>query len=913
MRVTLVATLLVLPASIALVGQVPEKPATFRTGVEVVTIDVGATDSSGRPVLDLRAPEFQVKVDGKLRQVVSAQLVFFDVEAAKRAAVAPVEDTFFTTNIGPPEGRMILIAVDQSSIRPGAVRQLLGTAARFVDSLSPLDQVGFVVYPPPGPEIGFTTNHLRVKEAMELVVGNQATFRGNYNIGISEAIAIHEGRDAMVTNRVVDRECGMASAIDDESCSRMVVAEAGRLNDHVRREATVSLQNLGLLLRKLAILDGQKSLVLMSEGLVLNQVGSGAEDIARLAAVARTSLNVLLMDVPRTDMVQSVLPTSPMQDRALQSSGLEELAAMTRGSLFRVLGTGQSAFDQLASNLSGYYLIGVEEEPSDRDTKRHRLDVQVRRRGVTLRSHRAFVLSSSVSQVRPPADSLLDALSSPFSVADIPLRVTNFAFQDAEMNTKVRVVIAAEVGQAGASAEEFTVGFILLDDQGRVAASGTEKRTLTPVDGRPNTPLEYLAAAIVDPGSYVLRFGVVDSQGRRGSVVRDVRAWKTTDQMFAVGDRMVGNPRVDTGPARPQLEPRIHEHLVSAYLELYASERANLFNTGVSIELAEDQDGPTLVSAPAQYVNGPIATTVAALADVPTDVLPPGRYVARARITRDGKLVGLLARPFLIEADLGAPPPETSGSPTYLAEWVPGFERDAVLSPEVVGAMLDLAEGDAPSLADAMAEARAGRYGVAALEALTVGDQAAAAFLKGLDFFMKGQLDAAANQFSTASGPSREYFPAAFYLGACYAAAGRDEEAAGTWQLAIGTAVRPGVVYTLFADARLRTGQPASVVDVLQPVHRRIATDDGLEKRLAMAYVMTGRHEEALPLLDDYLVRHASDQAVLYAAVLARYNISSRADVPLSDAERAKVVGYVRAYTGPQRALLTRYLAALTP
>ena len=54
-------------------------------------------------------------------------------------------------------------------------------------------------------------------------------------------------------------------------------------------------------------------------------------------------------------------------------------------------------------------------------------------------------------------------------------------------------------------------------------------------------------------------------------------------------------------------------------------------------------------------------------------------------------------------------------------------------------------------------------------------------------------------------------------------------------------------------------------------------------------------------------------QEALYAAVLARYNISSRADVPLSEAEGAKVVGYVRAYTGPPRALLTRYLSALTP
>ena len=37
-----------------------------------------------------------------------------------------------------------------------------------------------------------------------------------------------------------------------------------------------------------------------------------------------------------------------------------------------------------------------------------------------------------------------------------------------------------------------------------------------------------------------------------------------------------------------------------------------------------------------------------------------------------------------------------------------------------------------------------------------------------------------------AAGPRREFFPAAFYLGAAFAAAGRDRDAAGIWQLPLG-------------------------------------------------------------------------------------------------------------------------------
>src|SRR5438132_1617202 len=51
---------------------------TFRTGVDVITVDVGVIDSRGQPVTDLHAPEFTVKIDGQVRRVVSADLVKYD-------------------------------------------------------------------------------------------------------------------------------------------------------------------------------------------------------------------------------------------------------------------------------------------------------------------------------------------------------------------------------------------------------------------------------------------------------------------------------------------------------------------------------------------------------------------------------------------------------------------------------------------------------------------------------------------------------------------------------------------------------------------------------------------------------------------------------------------------------------------
>src|SRR5258706_9820541 len=90
--------------------QDPQQP-TFRTGVDVITVDVGAVDGRGQPVTDLHAPEFTVKVDGRERRVITADLVKYQYnpDALTRPRVTLKEDTFesmYSTNITQAEGRM---------------------------------------------------------------------------------------------------------------------------------------------------------------------------------------------------------------------------------------------------------------------------------------------------------------------------------------------------------------------------------------------------------------------------------------------------------------------------------------------------------------------------------------------------------------------------------------------------------------------------------------------------------------------------------------------------------------------------------------------------------------------------------------------------------------------------------------
>jgi thioredoxin-like negative regulator of GroEL len=335
---------------------------------------------------------------------------------------------------------------------------------------------------------------------------------------------------------------------------------------------------------------------------------------------------------------------------------------------------------------------------------------------------------------------------------------------------------------------------------------------------------------------------------------------------------------------------------------MYSTSPEILDGSTVTFEIADDQDTPALLSAPAEVLKGadPAHRVVQGL--ISPSMLPPGRYVARARVMRGANVAGLLARPFIVDAAGGA-----AASP-FLRGNVGRFDPKVMLQRDLLNGMIEGVLKRSPELKGPVAEAKAGRYGAAALDALVAGDQVAAAFFKGLEWYTKGELNEAVTQLALAAGPRRDFFPAAFYLGGAYAAAGRDREAAGIWQLALGNEPRPPVAYIVLADARLRAGQADSVVDVLKAAQERNPADDDINQRLTAAYLMTGRYAEALPILDRYLTQHPDDQVALFAAVYAQYHVVTREKLALSQSEQAKLARYVRAYAGPYQPLLAKYL-----
>jgi len=124
----------------------------------------------------------------------------------------------------------------------------------------------------------------------------------------------------------------------------------------------------------------------------------------------------------------------------------------------------------------------------------------------------------------------------------------------------------------------------------------------------------------------------------------------------------------------------------------------------------------------------------------------------------------------------------------------PAFQRADLLKSDVIGFFMDVIDRGRPALKGTTALVRTGKMEGTGLQALEAGDQLAATFLRGLELFSKGDLNQAATQFNAALSLSPDFAPASFYLGACFAAGGRDQDAATWWRRALLGADKTSIV-----------------------------------------------------------------------------------------------------------------------
>ena len=320
---------------------------------------------------------------------------------------------------------------------------------------------------------------------------------------------------------------------------------------------------------------------------------------------------------------------------------------MARGALFKVTASADFAFDRIVGELSGYYLLSFEPDGGDRDGAAHRIKVETRRQGVTLRARREFVVTEASRSARTVDERLGDLLRQPFPASDIGLKVNAYTIR-ATKPDEVRVLVTSEIDAGAAPLTSVELAFMLVDAQGHVARNSLQRVTLGAKELSGAGSHTFLTPIVVPPGVYTIKLAVVGNDGRAGSVEHPMTARLTDAARLQLSDLIFTEAGPEAGgPRKPAVRIDEHTDIVGAYVEMYGKTGGDLQGADVRFEIARRGDEAALVSGSGRL--GAIDEgRRSALMLVRVGALEPGDYIASALVILKGKETGRTTRVFSI-------------------------------------------------------------------------------------------------------------------------------------------------------------------------------------------------------------------------------------------------------------------------
>lgn len=874
-----------------------QEPPRFTSSVELTPLDATVLDGQGRPITTLTPSDFVVRVDGAVRRVVNAEWVPLTTAGAATPP-APAPDGYSSNDSG-TGGRLILLVIDQPNIRLGGTLAIRNAVDAFIDGLEPNDRAAVVGIGQGAQSTPFTSDRERLKRAAARMNGqHQSAMFQSHSVSLSEAMDIRSGLPGAL-DRVINRECRdpgsgqLASGADFDICAGEVERDAQQISTDRAVAGRDTLSTLRYLLGALKGIDAPKTLVLISEGFLTD--GQQAEVVAlgALAGAARTSIYAMRLDDQQmaVSMEQSRAPMTRMDDRAARAEGLEILTGASRGTLLDIIGNGRSAFARIEAELSGYYLLGVESGPSDRDGKPHNVRVEVTRKDAVVRSRRAVALSTGDNRAVSPAEAVATALMTPLPVSGLPLRVATFSLEGREPG-RVQLLLHADVGTDYSTSRAVSLAYTISDLDGRIVESQSARARLPPVMAGVPSALQFTGGASLPPGDYVLKLAVGEGD-RVGTVEHAFHAGTTAKGRLRVSDLMTGGPIVASSELmQPTVGYRVVFGSLHGFLEAYGEDVRGL--TAQYDVLAGDDE--VLLSMPVQpKVFG--GTRAIFTQTMVVRQLPPGPYRLRVTINDGDTPVTTLTRGFEVgtaavlmtsaatASDVAVPVSEVYLPVPETALSRP-LDREAMLRPDTVRAF----RGRVP------AEVR---------------EQ----FDEGIRLLQASSYQDAATRFKGSLDTEGENTALLAYLAATFAAAGNDTEAAGAWQTSLIDGSDLPEIYDWLSGALMRTRSLAEARAILEEAVVKFPDDARFAKPLALVYATFGLGLQSVRLLERHLAAHPDDIESLQLAVewiyqLRQANLSVR--TPADDTRLAR--GYADAYAkakGPQAALVRQWMDAI--
>ena len=459
----------------------PQQPS-FPAEVELVTVDVAVVDKQGQPIRGLTAADFNVLEDGQRQGITSFEAI--EVPEAPTTGPgkdAPAERPRVSTNAKDQTGtgRTFVIFFDDRNLTmdeglraKAAVMQFLEKGAREGDRVMLVASEG---------DAWWTTQvepgRAELVTLLKRLDGRRVPDLSPERITPWEAMRIYVYHDQEVAFRVLQR-LQKYNAVPADGSGRTeqrfvfdnpyLTQRAGAVYQDTLNRNRATLELLNRIMLSLDGSRGRKAVLLVSGGFIYDATLPGIKRVpesARRSNVVIYFLDARGLEGMPVELTAQFGATPDVREMSsgggfgvdytgttmlsgdLASEGAQSLASESGGFTIKNTNDLAGGINRIASESQAYYLLGYRPTNTLRDGRFRKIEVAVRRSGVSVRARKGYYagLKEEVSSEGAVRDRAFQrALDSPFPSDAIPLRMSAFVFHEAGVG-KASVLVACEV------------------------------------------------------------------------------------------------------------------------------------------------------------------------------------------------------------------------------------------------------------------------------------------------------------------------------------------------------------------------------------------------------------------------------------------------------------------------------------
>ena len=527
-----------------------EEATTFKVNVKLVTVRVVVRDAQGHAVGNLHKEDFEL-FDNRKPQVIS----HFSVEQPGSQAARDRTTSDQKTGTASIPEHYVAFVFDDIHLKFGDLVPARLAADKHLATMLPTDRAA--IFTTSGQTVlDFTDDRAKLHDTLLRLQPRPVT-----GSGVTECPDISYYMADLIVNKQ-DGQAIQAATQDALAClpqpstpgsanpapapsliesQSIVRSEAYRQLAVGGQESRIALYVLRDIVRRMSVMPGQRSLILVSPGFLTPETDmlSDYMDVVEKALHSEVVISALdarglyavlpggdiSREVPLTGYAAAVELQYQTQSAEAEGEILEDLSDATGGAFFHNNNDLNEGFKRVAATPEYFYTLGFSPQNLKLDGGYHKLKVSLKKQpGLTLQARRGYYAPKHAADPAEEAkEEIQDAIFSQEEMHGLPVQLHTQFFKPSDAEAKLSVLAHVDVKDIhyrkvdGRNANELTVVSVVFNQNG-VFVQGSQKNvTMRWKDetlAKLNSGITLKTSFDVKPGSYLVRLVVRDSEGQ---------------------------------------------------------------------------------------------------------------------------------------------------------------------------------------------------------------------------------------------------------------------------------------------------------------------------------------------------------------------------------------------------------------